>query len=1637
MDSYGEDDGDGEYAELLRKGVGLVRTMGDMVPFRGRATMTYIEAWNIMNTLSVPKYDIKYEPGRDDHMTLTVKCTTPPATVRLLYDDEGVHKQVKKITFDMALMSAQLVVTLVMALLRDGDDVVELNRLRRNVMDKLRDIDQLVLRADPALVMVGRRAENEAADDDPYVDDDAYAGALTVEYSDSIDADVLMKGMLADNDTLTAPARAHTDVDVFRNLLGSATETVKTHADVVSDLSKILVELGAAASDGGAHGDLFERAAALLVKKVDTEGSPPETVRSRLDNNAREQRLVELRGLFSAQLGLLEVVANIAAAAMSMKANDDADVLSLLVPSDFRTRKDEISLLLDAYKIPDGSRTVAFPHASRAALEMSRMPKITVTCSGSGSPCSAGMAELDPAGPMDVGEFRRLTSGTLAGTTEQDVLIYLTAVSTKTQELARDESKRLLLYLLCRNENRRIINDKLVSSRLLTFVKVNHIELDPKAFKLTKSLFSEVRSDKLLGGGGGSRLLEVKHVAHAKKYLFGPFTSVIPKNVPREDTGRDWVEKRGLAEAIAKGSDVVILGYGSSGAGKTSFLVAMTGGSQQLKEPPPKEKLKGVFSYIIKGICARLRVSQFTVKVHQAMNRDGLGQSATATGSCEDDDTCIVQTGKVQTYTLGGSTASDDATIAKLEAFLKVNVTQSAYRETWPTANNPESSRTHCIVRVEFGANESKFGRVLLGDLAGYENHFDCRMSSMAGFNLMAYMNLYNSAEAARKLAPQSIWMIEKAKQDRDSSGGGGGDGGVVHAAFNKAQRPNGDLSAAKRKNAQLPALIDEFKKEYGITGDLNDEQYAAAAHTRIKAAYQFDENNKQVAKYEMTAFDNFDTQEPHAMFSADNQVALDMARAIDSLPAVLAGEQDQLRAPRKDGDQSELDKKFANVLSKYKFDVLDADVLKDLATIAHGPSGSDMYANVDVRPVEFLREMSEIRSGLQHYASVNQPEVMAFNKLRELLRTEKESALLATMTDTSKALTQWFLKVSQGTGDSKAAMNRNHGFSIDLSTSQTTHKFFKKLQDVRTELERIVKAAPGTLQTEMMKLIPPDFSIPDFRKTTSMSTIYSALFKNSVNGAFKTTEDRFVDVYASLSSAGSHVLVFAGEVTWTSVISAMFDSDSAQHASAVKRAADENTEAPQRITTKKLIAYKHTDGKHYVGQAMLDLFNGTPKIGEIDLNMCKARGKSYFPNGVYFVLRMLTDESFVSRSEFPILSGITGKLLRYAYTKQGFPKPDLKDGSNPATNTTDVICDRFDKAAKAAMMVYANLWRLKTELKAQALLLSQHCLDREVEASYIIDTLQRLSSFIRTSIFDRTNISFPPIHASCLGPMLASKRDSDELSQGPTAADRAVKAESLRWLGLGAEGLRGDFMFCIAAVVNIAPIRVDQQNSLVKYVDVSDLKAAIYGRDFAALLVALEDLIGWASSTKAQTTKANAKQGGQKQPQFGRLNMQNMEVLKSGVEIDANPTPDWGGKIDWDKLETPSKLMAPLRAAVLQARTKLLSGGNDGGTTRVLTESARVAGAIKGGMMRVEVDGVAYDAKSLYEVARKLCTYIDTDNASTSLGVLEFMDSMAKFGKTNTVCHTEANDASGGELTLDHAAPELPESLLDDGDSD
>ena len=1913
QDYYGADD-TSSYAAVLRKGIELVRKVGEMVPFEATSVIKYTDVWKFLEKLGTGEAEsplpckIEYGPVTRGSMAMTVrslkKADDEPSKVLLLYRDEGVHGRVPEITFDMAVLIVQLLVTMVLAVMDENDD-----EMRAVVIGKMRELDELVLEEDLALVLIGRRAGplrvpiHDPKKGDAVDDVDGEADEITIDYGNELDPDAIVKDLLKATGLLGVLKTAQGINEEFTKLIDQMTTDASEEAEkfrtIYLELKNLLADGTSAGGGGGGRkkraqggrgthkkskfrramrsvmyggdgeeGEAAERAnesrpdddAQLQpgsMEKTSTEKEPTNTsqksieehkqtfaamiaainsatsgtdslkekdyvvnkiedvpaVRGRLIMAIKRIATKLARGVFERSLNTLCNLSDFSTMAMAIrpKSKDD-DSLTLKMPPGYQSDGKLVQLFeelpKDVARIDGQSITLRGIH--KAASDMVLMPNLKITkpvTDEDGAMESWALLrdmELMPAVPMTIDDFANKTRGGSIGAQPlQNIMILMSAVQSKLEEISNPLTMAIVI-LMCMTDNRRIINERLVSKRLLTFVKLNYIERsslfrgDKSPSEIVPSLFSEIRSDWVKSK---STMLQMQHIAHPKPYIFGPFNSVIHKLVPREATGKDWTTNQGMFDAVSAGNDVVILGYGASGAGKTSFLVAMTGGKRKDVDST------GVFSYILKFISEKLGVSQFTLDVHQAMSKDVFTQSATAIGSkdmkCTDDvnKNCNVPTGSTQTYVLKDKVLQQDQ-ISAVETFLEVKVTEPAFRETWATVNNPNSSRTHAIVRVEFGATDeerAKYGRILLGDLAGYENHFDCRLSSMPGFNMAMYMSMYNESAKVRASAnqPQSIWQIEEVLERRkggedpgvnfylpkwDSgkeglvdqnrnvmtgpdgmwtqklTAGGGVDDGKPKApmaavkgqpsksnrdnfAFNKAESSTQrfanvvyDKDFAERN--VLQKIADEFNKEYGLKVEDNDnfatpDNLAKLMRNKISTYYPFNTDNTLPGGKPVTKkLDKFITLDLDDLFKQAT-LGFEVAKEMDTLPAVLAGDSDQIIHPRGGNGEmfkipTELDlffnkiiyggtpsgaddaKRLGAILTGTKIlDKDDRDTGKNLAQLdadqntklgnaknlrgeklvfVHGEGGAKKYANASVNPGVFWEKMCEIQGKVKVWAGGSQSSVVAVNKLKNYLFEHADKQRYIDFA--WNALRGWFEEVTGGTVGSGPLRTWNtEPITFNATNISMTIGFFVKLEAAREVVADIIKDNPGQLFgkddiTALEAMMPAAIIDLDGSEkfvakldengefdrkqlgttsTASLETVVQKWFANNTATGDKRDPKAPPDYTTPWSMAASFVLMNEQGVQAIkdkkNLVCVNDDLKTLFHVG--------NTPPTQ------VLLFTH-GGKFYAGKEIFNLLDAVGTRNE----MTDYKQIPVYPDGLYFFLRTLSAEKLakkvdIQQEQFPPLpDDITGVLFDNTFNAiHGTPVV-------PAGAIADPVdyFNKFNEAAKYSMLLYLNIWRLKGEVLAKSLVLSEHCLDRDVEATFIIGTLDQLAAFVRTAIFDKTGVAYPPIHVSCLGQMLKSARYE---ASKPTTLEKLVKLETLNWLGLAGDGkLRGEFVFCLAAVVNIADIPTSQQQSLNKYVDVSDVKAAVYNKDPAALIAALEDLVGWRATRvdeRADPVRKESKSDGT--TVAGGAIDGSFTGGASMADIDTPPFPpatgrivrrmrrpfetrpwEWGGKINWDAQEEPYKLMAPLREAVQSIRDKLPSGGTPKPTEAWpeapgLTAKDVEISAYNDTVAKLTAPWKAYDEtmlmqkdelktnmdtngelkKSLVAIASptffsdamRFCEYVDNDNESTAMGVMAFMDKMSKFGKTNTVCHVDAWDAN---FVLDQKQPWL-----------
>jgi hypothetical protein len=215
-------------------------------------------------------------------------------------------------------------------------------------------------------------------------------------------------------------------------------------------------------------------------------------------------------------------------------------------------------------------------------------------------------------------------------------------------------------------------------------------------------------------------------VEYPRKYVFGPFSRVF---LPEDDNKKVAQQLDAVQKHLLDGRVVFIMGYGASGAGKTSTLVQLTrrGGSTT--------------PGVLIEICNMLGTKGFTQLTASAMEfymLDALTKNRVpSTGSLtfvynsnsngyllttQQDVTLNVKHPRVAKN--GNEKVTFKAGVANLADIL-LHIVDSD-RLVKATPNNPNSSRSHTLVFLTLTNDAKQTARLVVGDFAGVENAFDC-----------------------------------------------------------------------------------------------------------------------------------------------------------------------------------------------------------------------------------------------------------------------------------------------------------------------------------------------------------------------------------------------------------------------------------------------------------------------------------------------------------------------------------------------------------------------------------------------------------------------------------------------------------------------------------------------------------------------------------------------------------------------------------------------------------------------------------------------------------------------------------------------------------------------------------------------
>ena len=230
------------------------------------------------------------------------------------------------------------------------------------------------------------------------------------------------------------------------------------------------------------------------------------------------------------------------------------------------------------------------------------------------------------------------------------------------------------------------------SSKIYTILKIRHETTQTDVLKLFVNKYSD----------------SVNVIYENNNYLFGPFNKIVyGKNQEIIKDTNYFFEKLDNSESVC------IIGYGASGAGKTSTLIARKTEDNIVYGSLKKGQIvdKGIIYYILQKF---LHINNLKLK----LDITELYYNSTKK-ICELQDNC----NNIEFYSKNNEWIYNDINI--LDYILDILETK---RKVKYTPNNPVSSRSHLIIKISFiyELESKKNNSLIVCDFAGVENKFNC-----------------------------------------------------------------------------------------------------------------------------------------------------------------------------------------------------------------------------------------------------------------------------------------------------------------------------------------------------------------------------------------------------------------------------------------------------------------------------------------------------------------------------------------------------------------------------------------------------------------------------------------------------------------------------------------------------------------------------------------------------------------------------------------------------------------------------------------------------------------------------------------------------------------------------------------------
>lgn len=253
---------------------------------------------------------------------------------------------------------------------------------------------------------------------------------------------------------------------------------------------------------------------------------------------------------------------------------------------------------------------------------------------------------------------------------------------------------------------------------------------------------------------------------------YGPFNS-ISYNQNNKDFANNM---KGISDMIMEGKDVFVIGYGMSGAGKTSTLIY----NNFSKEIGSIMYLLNLMATQNSGGIGKAEIHINQMYANSSNSNDPYNKSMFS----KPEFVSVEYNPSIKTWIISNnsnaklikligekeeegneeSNEEEKKEPTRLDSLLEQAINNSDYRYVAGTTNNPQSSRSHVLITIIFDGN---YGKLFIGDFAGVENANSFaiykpgdkiyeeinNIISSGEFNI----NVYYDMEDKKKLGPNNI----------------------------------------------------------------------------------------------------------------------------------------------------------------------------------------------------------------------------------------------------------------------------------------------------------------------------------------------------------------------------------------------------------------------------------------------------------------------------------------------------------------------------------------------------------------------------------------------------------------------------------------------------------------------------------------------------------------------------------------------------------------------------------------------------------------------------------------------------------------------------------------------------------------